>query len=246
VLDALRLAVGTLTAVPVPGPARVTPRGASGAMLLAPVAVLPLAVVVGLVLWGGGASGSPELAVAFVAVGALALGSRALHLDGLSDVADGLTASYSRERSLEVMKGGTAGPAGVATVVVVLGIQAGALAAYVGSGRDALVAGLAVCGSRLALWIVCARPVPPARADGLGVSFAGRVPLVAAVLGWVGFGALAVLVDPVRGPVAVGVAALVAILLVWRAVRRFGGVTGDVFGAAIELALAVLLVGWAA
>lgn len=244
-MDALRLAVGTLTAIPVRGPSRVTPRTATGALLLAPLAVLPLGVVVGLVLWGGGALELPGLAVGFAAVGALALGSRALHLDGLSDVADGLTASYSRERSLEVMKGGTAGPAGVAAVVIVLGVQAGALSTYVGSSRSALVAGLAVGGSRLALWIVCARPVPAARADGLGVSFTGRVPVAVAVIGWGVAAGLSVLVDPVRGPVTVLVAAVVVGLLVWRAVRRFGGVTGDVFGAAVEVALAVVLVGWA-
>jgi adenosylcobinamide-GDP ribazoletransferase len=45
--------------------------------------------------------------------------------------------------------------------------------------------------------------------------------------------------------VAVGLAALVVVLLVVRAVRRFGGVTGDVFGAAIELALATLLLALA-
>lgn len=244
-IDALRLAVGTLTAIPVAGPSRVTPRVATGALLLAPLAALPLGAIVTAVLWGGASMSLPPLAVGFVAVGGLALGSRALHLDGLSDVADGLTASYSRERSLEVMKGGTAGPAGVAALVIVLGVQAAALATYVGSWRDAVVAGLVVGGSRLALWVVCARPVPPARMDGLGVSFTGRVPVAATVLGWAGFGALAMLVDPIRGPVSVGVAALVVILLVWRAVRRFGGVTGDVFGAAIEVALAVLLVGLA-
>ena len=56
---------------------------------------------------------------------------------------------------------------------------------------------------------------------------------------------LAALLDPVRGPVTVAVAALVVCALTARAVRRFGGVTGDVFGAAIELTLAVLLVGLA-
>ena len=59
--------------------------------------------------------------------------------------------------------------------------------------------------------------------------------VVALLAGWVGF-------DAWRGLVAVVLAGLVVALLVRRAVRRFGGVTGDVFGAAIELALATLLV----
>ncbi len=241
----LRLALGTLTAIPVPAVLRVTPGVATGALLLAPLAVLPLAAVVGAIVWAGGETTVPPLAVAVVALAALALGSRALHLDGLSDVADGLTASYDSERSLAVMKGGTAGPAGVAAVVLVLGAQAAALATFVGDVRSAVIAGAAVCASRAALWITCASPVPPARPDGLGSTFTRRVPGWWTLLGWAGLAGAATLVHPWRGPLAVGLAALVVLLLVMRAVRRFGGVTGDVFGAAIELALATLLLALA-
>jgi adenosylcobinamide-GDP ribazoletransferase len=108
-----------------------------------------------------------------------------------------------------------------------------------------MLAGLCVCASRATLWVVCSSPVPPARPDGLGVTFARRVPLAVTALGWVAMGAVALLADPVRGPVAVAAAALVVVLLAWRCTRRFGGVTGDVFGAAVELALATLLVGLA-
>ncbi|MDQ6525379.1 adenosylcobinamide-GDP ribazoletransferase [Nocardioides sp. LHD-245] len=244
----LRLSIGMLTALRVPAVLRVTPGVATGALLLAPLAVLPLGVLVGGVVWAGGRLDLPALAVAFVALAALAAGSRALHLDGLSDVADGLTASYDRERSLAVMKSGTAGPAGVAAVVLVLGAQAAGLTWFVGLGgetRTAVIAGIAVCASRAALWITACTLAPPAREDGLGVTFTRRVPVLVAVLGWAGLAALALLVDPVRGPVTVAVAAVVVTVLTAHAVRRLGGVTGDVFGAGIELALAVLLIGLA-
>jgi adenosylcobinamide-GDP ribazoletransferase len=228
-VDAWRLALGTLTALPVGAPARVDPTVARGAMLLAPVAVLPLGAVVTAVLLLGDLAGLPPLAVALVAVGALAAGSRALHWDGLSDVADGLTASYDAARSLEVMRSGASGPAGVVATVVVLGIQAAALAALGTSLAGALLAGALVCLSRCALWIVCCSVVPPARADGLGATFARTVPVPVAVLG-------GLLLSVAGG--------LVVVLLVRRAVRRLGGVTGDVFGAAVELALATTLLGW--
>jgi adenosylcobinamide-GDP ribazoletransferase len=229
VADALRLAVGTLTAVPVRAPTRVDRATARGAMLLAPLAVLPLGVLVAAIVWAGGALDLPPLAVAFVAVGALAAGSRALHWDGLSDTADGLTASYDAARSLEVMKSGTSGPAGVVATVVVLGIQAAALTAYVGPVGGALLAGALVCLSRCALWIVCCTRVPAARPDGLGVTYTRTVPVPVAVAG-------GLLLSVVGG--------LVVLLLVRRTTKRFGGVTGDVFGAAIELALATTLLTW--
>lgn len=228
--DSWRLAVGTLTAVPVRPPRHVTPAIARGAMLLAPVAVLPLGAAVAVLLWAGGSVDLPPLAVAFVAVGVLAAGSRALHWDGLSDVADGLTASYDRERSLAVMKTGTSGPAGVLATVVVAGVQAAALAAYVDTIAHAALAGGLVCLSRCALWIVCCTRVPPARADGLGAVYTRTVPMPVAVLG-------GLLLSVTGG--------LVVTVLVRRATARFGGVTGDVMGAAIELALATTLLTWA-
>lgn len=227
--ESWRLAVGTLTALPVGPVTAVDRRTARGAMLLAPVAVLPLGLLVTLVLVLGAAVDLPALAVAFVSVGALAMGSRALHWDGLSDTADGLTASYDRARSLEVMRTGTSGPAGVVATVVVLGVQVAALAAYVDVGWRAALAGALVCLSRCALWIVCCTRVPPARPDGLGAAVTRTVPVPVAVLG-------GLLLSVVGG--------LVVLALTRRTVSRFGGVTGDVLGAAIELALATTLLAW--
>ncbi|MCW2850074.1 MAG: cobS [Marmoricola sp.] len=247
-LDAWRLAVGTLTAVPVGGPVTVDRRTAGRAMALAPLAVLPLGLMVGLIGWLALRLDLAPLVAAFLAVGALAAGSRALHWDGLSDVVDGLTSSYSPERSLAVMKSGTSGPAGVVAVVVVLGLQVAGLASLLVLDRGFLLAGLLVCLSRCALVITCARGVRGARADGLGVTYTQTVSRALALSVWLLAALLAALVaDWVgfawwRGLLAAAVAVVVVLVLVRRTVRRFGGVTGDVFGAAMELALAALLV----
>lgn len=247
--DAWRLAVGTLTAIPVAPPARVDSGTARAAMLLAPLAVLPLGAVVAVIAASGQLAGLPPAAVAIVTVGVLALGSRALHWDGLSDTADGLTASYDAARSLAVMRSGPAGPAGVVAVVVTLGTQAAALATLVTTLRGAVLAGLLVCVSRCALAIVCARGVPGARVDGLGAAYTGTVPRAATLASWLvaaaatGAGLAWAGGEWWRGPLATAVAALVVLLLVRRCRSRLGGVTGDVFGAAVELALATLLVG---
>jgi len=222
VRDGWRLAVGTLTALPTAPPERVDTTTARTAILLAPLAVAPLGVVAALLCL----LPLPDPAAAVLVVGFLALATRALHWDGLSDTVDGLTASYDRERSLQVMKSGTSGPAGVVATVVVLGLQAGALTAYVDGVRGAVVAGVAVCLSRCALWVVCAAPVPAARTDGLGTPFTGVVPTPVA-----GLGVLLTAVLP----------GLVVVALVRRCTTRLGGVTGDVMGAAVEVGFAVLL-----
>jgi adenosylcobinamide-GDP ribazoletransferase len=250
-LDSARLAMGTLTVLRVSPPSTVDRRVAGGAMLLAPLAVIPVGILTAAVAVIGHQFGLPTLVVAFVALGGIALSNRALHLDGLSDTLDGLTASYDRERSLAVMKTGTAGPAGVVGLVLVLGVQGAALANIFGRTQwveSAVLAGLMVCVSRAALSLCCLHGVPAAREDGLGRIYTQTVARPAALAVWLGCG-LALTGVGVgagmawwRGALAAAVAALVVAILIARTLARFGGVTGDVFGAAIELSLAAGLV----
>lgn len=248
--DAALLAVGTLTAVRVPTPAVVDRRRAGVAMVLAPLAVLPLGLAVTGVGLAGHRLGLSPIVTALLALGAVIVGNRALHLDGLSDTVDGLAASYDPARSLVVMKSGTSGPAGVAAVVLVIGLQVACLALLVGmpDGRGAVLAGVAVCASRAALVVCCARGVRAARPDGLGHTFTQTVPRPVAGAVWVVVGACLAAAAAWaglpwwRGALAAGVAAAVVLAVVARTTRRFGGVTGDVFGAAIEAALVAILV----
>jgi len=220
-------------------------------MLLAPVAAVPLAVLVAVVLQLARGASLPALVGGVLAVATLALGTRVMHWDGLSDVADGLTASYDAERSLAVMKTGTSGPAGTVAVVLVTGLQAAAFAGLPGSLRGAVLAGTVVCASRGALAVCCVHGVRPARPGGLGATFAGTVPRAAALALWLVVAAALVAAAALtglpwwRGAVAAVAALLVVGALLLRVHRRLGGVTGDVFGAAIELALAALLVALA-
>lgn len=249
--DAWRLATGTLTALRVPPPNVVDRRTAGTAMLLAPLAVLPLGGAVALVLFLGRSAAVPPAVLGLLTVALLALGTRALHIDGLSDTADGLTASYDRTRSLAAMRTATSGPAGGAAVLLVLGLQAAAIASLSALPRGAVLAGVLVCVSRCALVLTCVRGVPAARADGLGEIYTQTVQRVAAVAAWLlGLVATAAVAQWAglpwwAGALAAALAALVVLLLIRRATARLGGVTGDVFGAAVELCLATLLVAHA-
>ncbi|MEC3982207.1 adenosylcobinamide-GDP ribazoletransferase [Amycolatopsis sp. H20-H5] len=243
--DSARLAVGTLTTVRVPAPTVINRRVAGAAMTLGPLAALPLAVVAGLVIAGGQAVGLPELASAGLALGAVALGSRGLHLDGLADTADGLGASYDRVKALDVMRRGDSGPTGVATLLFVLLVQCGALAGATAAGHGIAAVVVAVVAGRCVLSLCCARGVPSARPDGLGATVAGSVPAVTAVAVFVLAAGLAALSPGLpwwRGALAVVLAYGVAGVLLIRCVRRLGGITGDVLGGCVEVAVATALV----
>jgi adenosylcobinamide-GDP ribazoletransferase len=246
VRDAWLLATGTLTAVRVPPPSRVDRQVAGVAMVLAPLAVLPLGLAAAAVVLVAGWVGLPALATAYVVLLVLALGTRAFHWDGLADTADGLTASYSRARSLDVMRTGPVGPAGVVAVVLVAGLQAAGLAAVVRHDHGWWVTGVLVCASRAALALACVRGVPAARADGLGVTHVGAVPVVAAVASLAVVGVVVGLAGHGLGSAwstVFGVVGMVAVVLalMLRCVRRLGGITGDVLGAAVEVSFAVLV-----
>lgn len=240
-----RLAAGTLTAVHVRPPASVDRQVAGAAMLMATAAGLLVAVPSGLAGWALLALGLAPAAAAVAAVAAAALLTRGLHLDGLADTADGLAAGGDRERMLQVMRRGDVGPVGVVTLVlvlvgqIVLGSQV-----VLESGPWALAA--AMVAARAVLPVLCVDGWGDARPGGLGSTMLGAVPAypaalvvaltalaVTAVLSLVGMGLSGVFAVPAALLGGVGMAA--------HARRRLGGLTGDVLGAAVEVALLAAL-----
>jgi adenosylcobinamide-GDP ribazoletransferase len=243
-LDGLKLAFGTLTAIPVPAPARIDRRVAGQAMVLAPVTQLPLVAV--LLLWGWAVREAPvpALVAAALTLVALTLATRGMHLDGLADTADGLSASYDRATALDVMRRGNIGPGGVAAVVLVLLVDAASLTSLLTTWPGVILVCLSVLASRHLLAWACSRGVPPARTEGLGATVAGTVRPTVVTLGLVlllGVSALATRWSGSpwwTGPVAVAAAALGGVAVIARATHRLGGITGDVLGAVIEVSLA--------
>ncbi|MEO7752124.1 MAG: adenosylcobinamide-GDP ribazoletransferase [Terracoccus sp.] len=246
--DAWRLAVGTFTALRVNPPSRVDEQVAGRAMLLAPATALPV-LLVWVVLGAMAVAGVVPAAVAAVlTLIAVALVSRALHLDGLADTADGLTSGHDPERSLEVMRRGDTGPAGAASLVFVLLLQTVCLAALFNSASGVALASVALLTSRVAPAVASRRGVPPARPGGLGAAVAetvSPVAVAAVATGLLVAGTLVVLTvggTAYAAGLVVVVGAAGAWLVVRHTVRRLGGITGDVIGAAIEVSLAAALV----
>jgi adenosylcobinamide-GDP ribazoletransferase len=234
-----------LTVLPVPARAANSTRG-----------VLPWAPLVGFALGGiaagigvlGARSVSP-LAGGVLALAALALLTRGLHLDGLADTADGLGPIRARERALQVMRQGDVGPFGVAALVLTLLLQAACAAALLSRDGGWLILWTAVVAARLAMARTGLPGVPTAAGSSLGAAVAGTVSLPW-LAGWFlvvagGSTAAATALGGQRLAIATA-AGLVAGLLAAEALRyrasvRLGGVTGDVMGAMGEVAATVTL-----
>ncbi|MEK2475292.1 adenosylcobinamide-GDP ribazoletransferase [Streptomyces noursei] len=244
-VDGLRFAFGTLTVLPV----RLTRwdrAAARGGMLCAPLAGLVVglcaAALGGLLLVLGG---GPLLAAIGSAVVPAVL-TRGLHLDGLADTADGLGSGKPAEEALRIMKRSDIGPFGVITLLFALLAQVAALFGLYAAGWASGAAGAVVAAvtARGALTLASRAGVPAARPEGLGAAVAGAVPVPAGVgcaalvaAGCAAFGAAA---GGPYGALHAAVAALLGLaggeVLLRHCRRRFGGVTGDVFGALAECA----------
>ncbi|MFF0061953.1 adenosylcobinamide-GDP ribazoletransferase [Streptomyces sp. NPDC005279] len=249
-MDGIRFAFGTLTVLPV----RVTRwdrAAARDGMLCAPLAGLVVGVFAAalgglLMLLGSG----PLLAAVATAAIPAAL-TRGLHLDGLADTADGLGSGKPAEDALRIMKQSDIGPFGVITLLFVLLAQCAALTGLYGQSwaHGAVAAAVSGVTARLALTLASRTGVPAARPEGLGAAVAEVVPVpvalaVAAVVTAVcaAAGALFGAYGAVHHALAVAAGLVAAHLLLRHCVRRFGGVTGDVFGALAETAATAALV----
>lgn len=231
-LAEVQLAVMLLTRLPAGRLGEPVP--ALGASVWAfPLAGLAVGAVGAAVLIAALAAGLAAPVAAGLALGAQMLATGGLHEDGLADLADGFWGGRERARRLEIMRDSRIGSYGTLALIVSVGLRWQAVAALAETpGRAGLALIAVAMTSRVASAMLLA-VMPPARADGLGRSASGagvQGALVAAALA----GGPALFLAGMPG--AMAVQALITLGLARLAKAKIGGQTGDVLGAAQQLA----------
>lgn len=243
-----------LTVIPVPFTRNESGDPGSGPSKFAPLFFPLVGLAIGLAMAGVFALADLFLPIPLVAALTLAAGvalTGAIHIDGLADFTDGVFGGRSAEDRLRIMKLPDIGAFGLAAVVLVLLVDWAAVSSFSTSNAWVVLALVGLISRTAPLAVMSMTTYVsfqgPGQGPGQGLgqgyiglsrpALAGSV-IFAAGIAFVigGWQALAVAFAGLLMAFAVGAFAN----------KRLGGATGDVYGASVELAFAVGLIGAAA
>lgn len=239
-------AIQFLTRVPVPTPSY-TPDSLARSVKFFPVVGLLVgasAALVHLLL----APHWPRVVLAFLVLTYLCLITGLIHEDGLADAADGFGGGWDREKILQIMRDSRIGTYGaVALILSVLG-----RIFLLSSLPLALVPQYLIAARVLGQWTTLPLSfyLPSARAqsddqpDGQGARIARITSRGSLIAGTLFSFAVVIALLRARAGFAIGAAIVVTLVSSVYFQKRIGGVTGDCFGAANQIAeVAVYLCG---
>lgn len=233
-------AVGLLTRLPLPRIATPEGAGAAWAWPLVGVIVGSIAAVAASALL---VLGVPATVAAAALLATQALLTGALHEDGLADTADGFFGGWTVARRLEIMKDSHIGSYGTLALILTVLARWSALCVLLTGPLWGVIAVAALSRAPMAVLMAA---LPNARGTGLAQSV-GRPERATA---WVAVGlamAIAMVLAGFWAALAMSaVLGMVTLWLAWTALARIGGQTGDVLGAAQQLAEMAALVTLAA
>ena len=162
-----------------------------------------------------------------------------LHLDGLADCADAWVGGFgNKQRSLDIMKDPAAGPVAVVLLVLILILKL--ILIYYLLERKVLIALLLtpILG-RLAILIMM-QTTRYIRKEGLGVNLVVHLPQNSVMT--ISISVLLIGMNYL-GLIVIMLMIGLLLLISYHAKKRLGGVTGDVYGASVELVEVSILLG---
>ncbi|MCX7903328.1 MAG: adenosylcobinamide-GDP ribazoletransferase [Caloramator sp.] len=165
-----------------------------------------------------------------------------LHIDGLSDTCDGFFSGRDRERILEIMKDSRVGTFGV--IAVVLDILTKFILLKNLSRENTLICLILVLGWARLFAAFLFTYGKSARRDGLGSLFTGKDRKGYFILSLILFGVLSAFLAGFRFFILFSVGFLNTFFLMKYSYKKIDGLTGDVYGASIELNEIILLLSW--
>jgi len=167
-------------------------------------------------------------------LGLLALFTRGLHMDGFADTVDGLASGGKREKILEVMRDSRIGAFGVMSLIFLIGTKYLTLEQIPTKSIPYSLMLMAVMG-RNAMVLVCYRSPYARLGEGLGKTFAENLRTQEMILSLASAFVIALLLVGIKGILVFFGVGLFSLAYRFFFIKRLGGVTGDILGAANEI-----------
>ena len=177
----------------------------------------------------------PAALVLWLIIGLLAFLTRGLHLDGFADTMDGLGSGGPKEKILEVMRDSRIGAFGVISLILLIGAKYFALDQIPRASIPYALILMAVMGRNAMVWVSYRSPYARS-GEGLAKPFVvnlnAREMLISSALTF-GIAFLLIVVNGIAIFLGIGLFSLGYRLFF---LKKLVGVTGDILGAANELA----------
>ncbi len=185
----------------------------------------------------------PRTLVVWLTIGFLALITGGLHLDGLADTLDGLASRGTKEKILEVMRDSRVGAFGAIGLILMMGAKYLSLSQIAGPIFSYSLMIMTVMGRSSMVW-VCYRSPYARSAPGLARPFTENLGIAQLLISLAFSLGLSLLFMGLKGiAVFLGVGLFSLGYRIFF-IKKLGGVTGDILGAANELSelLSLLLI----
>lgn len=232
------IALTFFTRIPLPVPKDITTEEFTRSYRYYPL----VGLVLGLLLWLLAKAlipYYPPLVLGAILLGAELMLTGGIHLDGFMDSMDGLLSARPPERILEIMKDSRVGAHASMALVGLLLLKFALLASLSPSMLSILIV-----MPMLSRWVFQIGVIgfPYARSQGLGKGFHEASHWIPFLLSGGVICGISFFLLGLAGPLAFGVSALIITLMASRTSTLLGGLTGDLYGAFIELSEVICLV----
>ncbi len=183
----------------------------------------------------------PKPLVLWTTIGLLAFLTRVLHLDGFADTIDGLASGGTKEKILEVMRDSRIGSFGVVGLIFLVGAKYFSLDQLANDSILSSLILMTVMG-RHSMVLVCFRSPYARSGQGLAKPFTENLGALETAISVGTALGIALWLGGIKGILVFSGVTLFSLGYRLFFVKKLGGVTGDILGAANELAELLCLV----
>lgn len=155
-----------------------------------------------------------------------------MHIDGISDMADGFFSMRDKEKTLEIMKDSHVGAFGVITIVFLLLIKFEMLKEFIIIEKNVWLLILPPTIARIAAGLVLSF-YETTKKSGLGYTFHSSDPRIFWAIGFIVTLIISSILN-IKSLIFIGIAILAANLMALWAKKKIGGLNGDIYGAIVE------------